>query len=112
MNKAFLSAKAPTKYRLYQKLINNYKWQLLRAKKFRANPICEMCAAAGRVRPTEEVHHIIPVENGKDEAEMTRLAYDYNNLQSLCRECHAKVHAPPEPVARNEAARKFFEKFL
>lgn len=101
----------PKKYEVYKKLINCYRWQMLRKKKFLANPLCEDCLKEGRVTPTEEVHHVTPVERGRDEAEMRRLAYDYNNLRSLCRACHARYHAPPEkPISAN--AKDFFEKFL
>lgn len=110
MKKDYLLGRAPKKYAIYNKLINSYKWQLLRRKKFLANPLCEECAAHGRVTPTEEVHHIVPVESGKDEAEMRRLAYDYDNLRSLCKACHAAEHAPQVKVG--EDAKKFFEKFL
>ena len=101
----------PKKYEIYQKLINNYKWQLLRRKKFLANPICEDCVKHGRVTPTEEVHHVKPVESGRDEVEMTRLAYDYNNLRSLCKACHAAYHASPAKQATGEA-KEFFAKFF
>lgn len=98
------------KYKIYNKLINSYAWQKLRHRKFLANPVCEMCAAEGRATPTEEVHHIKPVESGKDEAEMRRLAYDYSNLQSLCKACHAAVHAAARPIP--ETARDFAAKFF
>ena len=98
------------KYKIYNKLINSYTWQLLRRKKFVANPVCEMCAAEGRVTPTEEVHHIKPVESGRDETEMRRLAYDYGNLQSLCKACHAAIHARAKPVP--DSARSFAERFF
>lgn len=98
------------KYKIYNELINSYAWQTLRHRKFLANPVCEMCAAEGRATPTEEVHHIIPVENGRDEAEMRRLAYDFNNLQSLCKACHAAVHARVKPVPPGAAS--FAERFL
>ena len=98
------------KYKIYNKLINSYTWQKLRHRKFVANPVCEMCAAEGRAIPTEEVHHIVPVESGRDEAEMRRLAYDYDNLQSLCKACHAAVHAREKPIP--ESARGFAENFF
>ena len=98
------------KYKIYSKLINSYTWQQLRHRKFLANPVCEMCAAEGRVTPTEEVHHIKPVESGRDEAEMRRLAYDYDNLQSLCKACHAAVHKREKPIP--EGARGFAERFF
>ena len=111
MRKDYLLGYAPKKYKIYQKLINSYRWQLLRRKKFLANPVCETCKAAGRVSPTEEVHHIIPVEQGKDEEEMRRLAYDYNNLRSLCKACHAACHAPAAKVVSDET-KKFFSRFF
>jgi hypothetical protein len=30
----------------------------------------------------------------EDEAERYQVAFDYNNLQSLCKECHSRIHAP------------------
>ena len=98
------------KYKIYNKLINSYTWQKLRHRKFIANPVCEMCAKEGRATPTEEVHHIKPVESGRDEAEMRRLAYDFDNLQSLCKACHAAVHAREKPIP--ESARGFAERFF
>ena len=98
------------KYKIYNKLINSYTWQKLRHAKFLANPICERCAAEGRATPTEEVHHIVPVERGRDETEMRKLAYDFGNLQSLCKACHAAVHERVKPIP--ETARSFAERFL
>lgn len=108
MRKGYLSARNHNKYKIYHKLINSYRWQQLRRRKFIANPVCEDCLKEGRVTPTEEVHHIIPVENGKDEAEMKRLAYDYDNLRSLCRACHGAYHARPEPNVSKEVT-SFFD---
>lgn len=95
MNKSKVFAREPKKKAIYTKLLNSWKWQQLRRKKFLANPVCEDCAAKGRVTPTEEVHHNRPVESGRDEIEMRQLAYDFNNLVSLCKACHAARHAPP-----------------
>lgn len=104
MRKGFLLGCKPSKYKIYQRLINSYRWQQLRHKKFVSNPVCEECLKVGRVRPTEEVHHVIPVEDGRDEAEMKRLAYDFGNLRSLCRECHAAAHRRPEEEMRGAQA--------
>ena len=38
------------------------------------------------------VHHIIEVESGRTEQECRLLCFDPNNLESLCRECHAEIH--------------------
>lgn len=113
MNRSKFFAREPKKKAIYMSLLNSWKWQQLRRKKFLANPICEDCAAKGRVTPTEEVHHNRPVESGKDETEMRQLAYDYSNLVSLCKACHAARHAPPiadkySAEATSAFAKKFF----
>lgn len=113
MNKSKVFARQPKKKAIYSSLLNSWKWQQLRRKKFLANPVCEDCAAKGRVTPTEEVHHNRPVESGRDETEMRQLAYDYNNLVSLCKACHAARHAPPIPDKHGNGetlafAKKFF----
>ena len=72
----------------YQKVYNTPRWKRLRAEKFAANPVCEVCAAKGIARLTEEIHHIVPFEIDND----LSLAYDYDNLISLCVECHKKMH--------------------
>ena len=87
-------------------------WKRIRDAYVKQHPLCELCQQHGRFVPTEEVHHIKPLESGRDEAEMTQLAYDYNNLRSLCKACHAAYHAPPPPKAATADAAEFFEKFL
>ena len=52
--------------------------------------LCERCFSIGIVTPAEIIHHKIPLdENNIHDPKMT-LGWD--NLQALCRECHAKVH--------------------
>jgi 5-methylcytosine-specific restriction protein A len=73
-----------------QKYYNTPRWKRLREYKFQDNPICEICYKNGIVTLTEEVHHIIPIDiYNPNEA----LIYDYNNLMSLCKECHVKIHS-------------------
>ena len=76
----------------YVYLINSGKWQKLRLKKIKANPLCEECLIKGITKEAEEVHHITPVESTNFLPDMEILAYDYNNLQSLCKECHKEKH--------------------
>lgn len=78
--------------KLYTKLLNAKEWQELRIRKLRDSPLCEICERKGYIVPARVVHHIIEVESGRSEQECRALAYSYNNLQSLCRECHAEVH--------------------
>ncbi len=79
--------------RNYIKLINCTKWKRIRTDVLKQHPTCEQCSARGhKAIPATCVHHIIPVEITSDEKEMERLAYDFSNLQSLCRQCHKEIH--------------------
>ena len=46
----------------------------------REEPLCRMCLAKGRVTPTQEIDHIIPLSEGGTN--------DRSNLQGLCRDHH------------------------
>ena len=56
-------------------------WQRTRALKKRRFPVCEICLK----KLADTVHHIIPVDDGGD-------FWDPGNHQSVCRECHEKIH--------------------
>lgn len=60
------------------------KWKRIRDRYAREHPLCEKCLEDGKVTLVEEVHHIIPVSQGG--------THDRDNLMSLCRSCHTKVH--------------------
>ena len=73
----------------YQRVYQDKRWKRLRKAKLRANPLCEECERMGKTTQTEHVHHIIPFDI---EGDYEELAFDYDNLQSLCHECHVKKH--------------------
>jgi 5-methylcytosine-specific restriction enzyme A len=73
----------------YQAVYNTTKWKRLRRAKIKANPLCEECEKKGITTVAAEVHHIIPFDIGN----ACELAYDYDNLISLCVECHKEAHA-------------------
>jgi len=60
-------------------------WRRVSAAYRRRNPLCEMCKAAGRLRPAEEVHHMVPLADGGTHGE--------GNLQALCKRCHSAITA-------------------
>ena len=64
----------------------NNQWQKIRKVKIGLNPLCELCERKGRVVPAAVVHHIQPVDD------MPLLRLEINNLMSLCRECHERIH--------------------
>ena len=84
--------KNPKQTKDKQRIYNSREWRLLRDQKRRANPLCELCLANGKVVPTQAIHHKIPIETAQSFDEMKRLAFRYDNLQSLCYKCHSEIH--------------------
>lgn len=73
-------------------IYNTTRWRELRLAKFKRSPLCEMCLAEGKVTPTEDVHHKVSFMSVYDPGQRFRLAFDYDNLMSLCKVCHQKAH--------------------
>ena len=76
----------------FQSIYNTRRWKQLRAAKVAENPLCEECEKAGRVRVTDEVHHIVPLDFSMNRFQLEVIAYDWDNLMSLCVECHKHKH--------------------
>lgn len=76
----------------YIKLINTYRWKTLRLSKLTETPTCERCKQNGKFTIATEVHHITPIESVSDVNMMKILAFDKNNLMSLCKTCHKQIH--------------------
>jgi len=72
------------------------RWTKMRALYLQQYPLCEHCDAAGRITLAEEVDHILPLSQGGTDA--------FENLQGLCKPCHAAKTADehPERVKRPE----------
>ena len=60
-------------------------WKRIRDRYVRAHPLCEECKKQGKLTPTEEVHHILPLSKGGTNAA--------SNLMALCKSCHSKITA-------------------
>ena len=74
-----------------KKFYSSKAWQDCRnayAKK--RNYLCEDCLRRGIYRPGEIVHHIIELDQVT--IERPEIALDFNNLELLCRDCHARRH--------------------
>jgi 5-methylcytosine-specific restriction protein A len=78
--------------REYQEIYQDRRWTILRKAKMRSNPLCELHEFRGKVVPMQEVHHKTPFQEGKSSFEIEELAYDWDNLESLCCECHEERH--------------------
>jgi 5-methylcytosine-specific restriction endonuclease McrA len=56
----------------------------------RANGLCEMCKAKGIIKPGREVDHIVELTDGNKRD--WDVAYNPDNLQLLCGDCHNDKH--------------------
>lgn len=75
-----------------RKIYDSERWQRLRAWKFANSPLCEVCLQKEIITPTEDIHHIVSFMSTDDPTQRKFLAYDYDNLQSLCKQCHQSIH--------------------
>ena len=75
-----------------QKVYQSAKWKKLREAKLMANPLCEQCLQTGIVKPAVDVHHIDSFMNYTGNMRLQK-AYDFHNLQSLCKDCHFAKHS-------------------
>lgn len=74
-----------------KKFYSSKAWQDCRnayAKK--VHYLCEDCLARGIYRPGEIVHHKIEIDPVT--IEIPEIALGFNNLELVCRECHARKH--------------------
>ena len=60
-------------------------WQRIRENYVKTHPYCELCFQDGIMKLVEEVHHKVPLSKGG--------THDTENLISLCKSCHSKIHA-------------------
>ena len=60
-------------------------WKRIRDRYAAAHPLCELCQKNGKLIPTEEIHHKIPLSEGGTHSE--------ENLIALCKSCHARLQA-------------------
>ena len=90
----------------YYRMIQSKQWRLLRQSQLTEHPLCEMCLEQGLYVSATEVHHITPCETALTEAEMQRLMFSVDNLQSLCHECHQAEHRRLNSRSRVEIQRR------
>jgi len=76
---------------LRQKAYQNTTWRKTRETYLRLHPLCEECLKKGKVTPATSIHHKeSPFKGG--EVNYTLLT-DFNNLESICHECHGEIHS-------------------
>lgn len=64
------------------------EWGQLRKYKLMMNPICQHCNEA----LATAVHHIHSFVDVDDEVLQKQIFLDYDNLMSVCHQCHNEIH--------------------
>ena len=59
------------------------EWRKVRDRYIMEHPLCEECLKQGRLTPASECHHVRPLFDGGTS--------DFDNLMSLCKNCHSAV---------------------
>lgn len=94
----FIMAREETR-QLYQ----SQAWKDTRRAYLRSvGGLCERCLAEGIITPAEIVHHKVPLT--EDNVKDLNVSLSWNNLQALCRQCHAEVH---EDIYRKRSKRRY-----
>lgn len=73
-------------------------WKKLRQRKLQDQPLCELCLARGIVKTATDCHHAIKFFDQFTPDLRQTLLLDYDNLVSLCEDCHNKIHTKPDMV--------------
>lgn len=74
-----------------EEFYRSYKWKSTREAYFRkAKGLCEVCLEKGMITQGEIVHHKIEMNSKNIQNE--QLAFGFDNLQLVCRKCHAEIH--------------------
>lgn len=81
-------------YKARQKVYQSAQWKDLRESILRQSPLCACCQAMGKTQAAECVHHRISFV-GLPPEQINEVAFDPDNLQSLCITCHGILHSHP-----------------
>lgn len=80
------------KYKNRQEVYNTTLWRRMRMSKLMEQPLCEVCLMMGKTTLAEHIHHIKSFVNATNIYERDELAFSYENLMSVCHECHNNLH--------------------
>ncbi|MDL2243914.1 HNH endonuclease [Parabacteroides sp. OttesenSCG-928-J18] len=77
---------------IHKNVYNTSKWRKLRLQKLQEQPLCEVCKKNDIIKLATQVHHIKEISTGYSDEKMLELAFDYTNLESICKDCHKEKH--------------------
>lgn len=75
-----------------QSVYQSKQWKTLRLSHLLHNPLCELCKEKGIIKQGVDIHHIISPFKYKGSTAQA-LAFNPNNLITLCKECHSYIHS-------------------
>lgn len=75
-----------------REIYSSTRWRKLRAAKLMQNPLCEICLANDKTTIGIDIHHIVSFVKIDDPLRRKDIAYDFDNLMTLCKICHQKLH--------------------
>jgi 5-methylcytosine-specific restriction protein A len=78
-----------------QAIYNTRRWTRLRKEMLMQHPICQICQKA----LAEHVHHIDSFMNYTGQTRID-VAYNSDNLQCVCAECHNQLHNEHEKIKK------------
>ena len=76
----------------WNKFYQSKAWKKLREAKLHDHPLCERCLENDIIKAATCVHHDYEFSNGITEQEQWEIFLDYDNLVSLCDQCHQLIH--------------------
>lgn len=76
------------------KKYHSIRWKKLKKLKRIISPFCEECEKKGIITPTYIVHHKEWINESNYEND--EVFYNLDNLESVCLECHNKIHFSEE----------------
>lgn len=79
-------------FKISQRIYHHPRWRKMRETYLMDHPLCQQCLKSDKVTPATDVHHIRPFLTGNNDMERYALAFDVNNLMSLCEQCHHDLH--------------------
>ena len=82
-------------HRRHELVYNDPRWRPLREQVMaRDGGLCQECLGRGILTPATQVHHrVSPFQRGLSQQDFDFYAWDLSNLEAICRDCHAAIHA-------------------
>lgn len=76
-----------------KEVYNTTLWRRMRLAHLTEHPLCAVCELMGKTTLASQVHHRKSFLDARDKYEMESLAFDSNNLISVCPNCHSRFHS-------------------